>query len=142
MSDEQVDGQEQKEVKEKINSIFITEDNTFDVFITYYHKDEKLFVEGEDEDFDSSEKAKEFTMTFKHPDQGDLSKISLTSNPGISNVEVSDILRLELARVLVLMRKWTLEKELSNENIMNLDPKIVRSIINKMMEKIGTEGMI
>jgi len=137
--------EEQKEEPREMSEIFVTEEDLFDVSSYHYKDDGQLFVKDVDEDFDENKEANEFIMTFKKPSQGDANAIQTTSR--ISGEEGEDIalrdfMQLEFTRFLVLMRSWSLKEEITNESILELNPKIVRAILNGIRDKIGTEGII
>lgn len=130
----------------KFADIFITESDTFDIKIQYYKQDGNVIVSGIDDIFDIKNECSEFTATFKYPDQGDYTSISntakLKTNGVGDNVDVMDFLALEFTRILCLIRKWTIDQPLTNDVIMKMHPKIVKALINKIRDKIGTDGII
>lgn len=131
-------------VKDDFSEIFITEKDTFDVRVRFYKKDGSLVVEGVDDSFDDKQHLNEFTMTFKHPDQGDSAKILSQANKlgtGMENIDVRDLVNLEFSRMMCLIRKWSLEKELSNKNILNMHPKIIKCVVVGLRNKLGMDGI-
>ena len=129
------------------NSIFVTENDTFDVVVELYKDNGKVFVKDVDSNFDITRKAEELKVTIKYPSQGDVeliyaatNKIVDPSNP--QEVSVPDFLRLELSRLLVLIRKWSVSTELTTEKVYQLNPKIVKSIVMKMRTELGMDGII
>lgn len=131
-------------VVEDFSDIFITENDFFDIKIRYHKDGENIFVEGVDESFNKNGVIKEFTVTFKYPDQSDVTRISSTF-PKVSSVgeiDARDFMKLEFSRLLCLIRKWSLNKPVDDGNIMSLNPKIVKSMVSKIREKIGADGII
>ena len=131
--------------KSEFDDIFVTESDTFDITIKYYKKDDILLVEDVDEAFDSKVPCKQFNLTFKYPDQGDSTKITAQAikfGNSLEELDVREFLNLEFTRVLCLVRKWTLDQDLTNQNILKLHPKIVKAIISLVRDKIGTDGII
>jgi len=133
----------------KFADIFVTEQDTFDITVQYYKEAEDLIVCEVDDAFSESHECIEFVVTFKYPNQGDATLIgstasSMAGNLGTSleSLDIRDFLSLELARVLTLVRKWTIDKDLTNQSFLNLHPKVVKSIITQVRNKIGMDGII
>jgi len=132
---------------ENYNDIFITEKNRFTVSVEYY-KDEgnNIIVENVDDNFDKTRKTKKISVTFKYPNQGDVTAIA--NNPIRSNVKsmenltVNDFILLEISRFMCLIREWSLPQKINNETIMNINPKIIKGILSGIRKEIGTEGII
>ena len=83
-------------------------------------------------------------LTFKQPNQGDVTNIIGMVYSGGSKLQPNDVVdftRLELARFMCLIRKWSSDKPIDNENILALNPKIVKAILNKIRESIGADGI-
>jgi hypothetical protein len=130
--------------EDDFSDIFVTEKDTFDISLKYYRKDDKLFVDSVDSDFDNTEVSREILMSFKHPDQSDSDGIVMSSpklNTDLDKVDVRDFVAMEVARIFVLIRKWSVNKSLSRENILSLNPKIIKGMIAKIREKIGMDGI-
>lgn len=132
-------------VKDDFSDVFISENDTFDIFIKYYKKDGKIIVEGVDDDFSSSEPCKSFIVTLKQPDQFDCARIASSSprvNPDLEKFDVREFLAMEMSRFLVIVRKWSLgSKKLDNDAIMNMHPKIIKGILFKIRNQIGMDGI-
>lgn len=137
-----------EESKEKLDAsyfsdIFITEDDRFDVTVKYY-RDGPVIVVDTDDDFDKTKECKELTVTFKNPSQGDAEMIDITG--GGKNIDtglnVREVLKLELARVLVLIRGWSINKPISNESVMGLHPRMIKALTIKLRDIIGMDGII
>jgi len=132
---------------ENYEDIFVSEKDTFNVSIEYY-KDEKnnVIVEGVDDGFDITRKAKKISMTFKVPSQGDVTAISnspIRSNiKNIENMTINEFMTLEMARFMCLIRSWSLPQKINNETLMSISPKIIKGILTKVRNEIGTEGII
>ena len=137
---------EEKKIKvSKFEDIFITENHTFDIVVKYYKKDDKLYVDQVDDEFDQKETYKDFSVTFKYPDQGDTARITAAASsisPNAENIDVRDLINLEFSRVLCLVRKWTLDQPVNNNNILKLHPKIIKGIVVQMRDLIGMDGII
>ena len=130
---------------ENYEDIFITENDKFTISLEYYNNGENIVVEGND-DFDKTKMAKKINVTFKKPSQGDITAISNSpirnSVKNIENLSINDFLLLEIARFLCLIRSWSLPKKISQDTIMSINPKIIKGILAKVREIIGTEGII
>ena len=127
------------------SDIFITESDIFEVIVRYYKKNGMCIVEGVDSDFDILEKSKEFLVVIKYPSQADSSRISMllpVIGSGGEEVDVRQFLQAEMTRFLTLVRKWNLNKELNNDNILSMNPKIIKGILAKIRETLGMEGLI
>ena len=127
--------------------IFITENSTFDISVIFQKDENKILVENVDASFDEKNivDSKSINITFKYPSQGDITEIAnspiRSSVKGLETLSVSDFTLLETARMLCLIRKWSIKKPINNQSIMELNPKIVKAIIYKIREKIGNEGI-
>jgi hypothetical protein len=148
---ESAEGSNESEAEEDKDdfSVFVTEDDLFDIIVRCQMNDGKLLVEEVDEDFDKDGKIKEITFEFKRPSQGDLALINTQSGKWIaSSVSAEDqdvyknLMTMEYARLLVLVRSWNLKESLTTDAVARLDPKIVKSITNQMRDKIGLDGII
>jgi len=123
------------------SDLFITEKDTFDITVRYYKKDE-VFVENVDDVFDSNEPSiKQFSITFKYPNQGDFETImAQNAYKSPDQLKLIDILQMELTRIVVLIRKWTLNAEFAR--LAELDPKVIKGIAQKVREKLGMRGIL
>jgi len=127
---------------------FVADDDTFDISVRFYRDNKKFVVEGIDEDFKKdASNIKELTLTMKYPSQGDTSLITaqarqMNEKIKVENLNVSDFLQVEVIRFLTQVRKWNRPEPLDNENLMNLSPKIIRVILEKIRIEIGIDGII
>lgn len=134
----------EKVIGENFSSVFVTEDDIFDVTLQYYKENGKMYVSGVDDDFDSSKSKDTFVATFKYPSQGD-SEIIMNMSKSTSNgseVTVPDFMKMEVARMMVLIRKWSVGAEVTTEKIYQLNPKIVKGVVHYVRQKLGTDGII
>jgi len=124
------------------SDVFITEKDTFDIKVTYYKMGDELYVESVDDEFDSKkENIKNIDVTFKYPSQGDYeSIIAQNAYKSPDKMTVIDVMQMELTRIVILIRKWSVKAELNR--LVELDPKIVKAIVNKVREKIGLRGIM
>ena len=126
-------------------SVFVTEDDVFTVTLRFYKEKGKMYVSGIDEDFDPTLAKDEFSAVFKYPSQADselinsMAKQNLNSNN--EGVTVPDFIRMEVSRMMVLIRKWSVGAELTSEKIYQLHPKIVKGLIALVRQEIGIEGI-
>ncbi len=132
-------------VEKKIDysDIFVTENDTFEVSVKYYKENGRIYVETVDDKF-SSEDFKTLTVTIKYPDQSD-SMIILSSIPSSKNIEkmeIGDFLSLEFSRLMILIRKWNLDKKITKDTILNVNPKIIKGLLNKIRDHLGAEGLV
>ena len=124
------------------DDIFITENDTFDATIRYYKKDGDLKVEKVDDDFDvNASNIKTITFTCKHPSQGDYQAML---NSGVykdlhENITGIDLTKLEMTRLSLLMRSWTVPKPINE--LINSDPKIVKAMLVCVNDKIGLKAI-
>jgi hypothetical protein len=82
-------------------------------------------------------------MTLKYPSQGDFETImSRVNYKSPESMSILDMYQLEVTRLIVIMRKWSLKKKLIVSELVNMNPKIVKGIINKVRESISTQGLI
>ena len=132
--------------KENANDIFVTENNTFDINIAYYKKDDKVIVKNIDDDFDAENKGiKTLTLTLKYPSQGDCLAIEAIRSTILGNnnsLDVKALLSLEYNRLLILIRKWSLPEKPEESQIASMNPKIVKGIFHELRQRIGLDGLL
>lgn len=133
---------EETEEKDDTSDVFITESDTFDIRISYCKTEGDFCVEGVDDEFDPKNTAvKHVDITFKYPSQGDYETIlAQNAYKTPDKMTLIDVLQMELTRLVVLIRKWSLKAEFSR--MVELDTKIVKAISNKVREKIGIRGIM
>jgi len=131
-----------QEKKEDNSDVFVTEKDTFDISVLYYKVGNDLCVESVDEDFDYKlPVVKHIDMTFKYPCQGDYETIiAQNAYKSPDKMTLIDVMQMELTRLVVLIRKWSLDAEFTR--MVELDTKIVKAIANKVREKIGVKGIL
>ena len=114
----------------------------FDISVLYYKVGNDLCVESVDEDFDYKlPVVKHIDMTFKYPCQGDYETIiAQNAYKSPDKMTLIDVMQMELTRLVVLIRKWSLDAEFTR--MVELDTKIVKAIANKVREKIGVKGIL
>jgi len=121
--------------------LFVTEKTTFEAKVRYY-KDEKngFIVEGVSEEFDEKNKLQEIIVTCKYPSQSDYqSLLNSPSFKGLNDLRAVDVVLLELSRLSLLIRGWSLKQDLAR--IMEMDPRIVKGILWAVSQKIGMQGI-
>jgi hypothetical protein len=123
-------------------SIFIDENDTFDILVRWYKENDKIYVEDSETEFDDNyTNINEFSVTFKYPSQGDYESILRSSNyKSPDEMKMIDLIQMELTRLVILIRKWSLTQNLSR--MIELDPMIIKSITKKVRDKIGMKGII
>jgi len=132
-------------VKNEEDCLFVTENDKFDIVVKYNDNgDGKIIVENVDESFIESDKTKKLTVTLKYPSQGDSDAISraITKGKNMTDYDIKDFLGLEVVRFMVLARGWSIKKDLNTENIMLLNPRIIKAMVLNVREKIGMDGII
>jgi hypothetical protein len=124
------------------SDIFVEENDTFDVKVNYYKKDNSLFVENVDTEFDITNAGlKSFTVTFKYPSYLDMQTVH--SNIQIASedqLNLSGLIKMQNTRILVLVRKWSLSDGL--EKIDKIGTKFMKAIRVLVMNEIGMEGIM
>ena len=129
---------EVKETKITHNSIFINEKDTFDISVEYYEDGKQIIADRSSTEFDSLHKdMKKFTVTFKCPNQRDYFLIK--SSGELNNA--SDVLNLEIVRIGVLIRSWTLDADIETK-LSELHPKITQSLVLGVRDIIGFDGIM
>ncbi len=125
------------------DSPFVTDEDTFDVKINYYKDNKKIVVEGTD-GFDDKKEKSSIVFTIRYPSQADceliMQRADSISRPG-KELDVSTLLKMEAIRFMILVKAWNIDKELNNDNIMDLHPDIVRRTLIKIREEITTNGI-
>ncbi len=82
-------------------------------------------------------------MVLKHPSQGDCSAIAMSGLANASTeMDLKDMLELELHRIFILMRSWSLSRELNQMNVLSLEPDIVQGLIRKVRDEIGLTAIM
>ena len=142
---EEIVEETKEEIKEEADvneSIFITEDDVFDVKIRWYKVDNELFIEESDSEFDVDFKdIHAFSVTFKYPSQGDYEVImNSTVYRSPDEMKIADIVQMELTRMVTLVRGWDLKQDISR--MVQLDPFIIKAILQKLRELIGMKGIL
>lgn len=124
------------------SDVFITEKDTFDIKFGYYKVGGDFCVESVDDEFDPKNPlVKTIEVTFKYPSQGDYEGIiSRNEYKSPDKMTIIDVMQMELTRLVVLIRKWSIKAEFSK--MVELDPKIVKAMTNKVREKIGVKGIL
>ena len=128
--------------KDVNDAIFITENDTFDVKVRWQNLGNKIYVEDGDVEFDEEYgNINEFTVTFKYPSQGD-SEIIMNSGTyhNQNEIKLTDVIRLELARLVTLVRRWSLKQDLSR--MVDLDPNIIKAILTGVRNEIGMKSIL
>ena len=124
--------------------VFISEEDVFDVVVKYSEVEGRILVSSVDDNWVDSEDASKVVLTFKYPSQGDYDTISHSTKDNImgNDFDIKQLRGLEFMRVLILIRKWSFDMPLTNENMLKLNTKIAKAIIIGVREKIGMEGII
>lgn len=126
-----------------LDDIFITEKNTFDVSLKLQKFNKKIISDIHD-NFDYKKPSQEIKMTFKYPSQGD--SLTIQDRAGkmdFSNgIDMNDLMKAQLSRLIVLSRSWTLNKKCTPDNILTLDIDVIKGIMVKIYDEIQLEGII
>jgi hypothetical protein len=143
--EEKNNGDEQNDKNKKSSpdeDIFITEEDTFNIELNWYKDGGKIFVDGEDVEYDPDfEDIRTLGMTFKFPSQGDYEIIMGSATyKSPDDVNVSDIIQMEITRMVTLVRAWTLDQKL--ERMVELDPNIIKGALRKIRNVIGMKGIL
>jgi hypothetical protein len=126
-------------------SPFIDDNDTFDIVIKYYKDGKKFFVENITDDFDIAKSCNSIVITVRYPSMADCSSINSRVHilfPNRENWDVRELVQLELVRLMVLIKKWDLKEELSNDSLLKLSPDIIKSIHAQIQKEIGMTGII
>lgn len=140
-------GEKEISIKKVKQSPFITEDDIFDVSVKFYREGQTIKVEGVDEDFDSKNDAEVIRCSFKYVSEGDAVSIAAMINSynihkSFDDMTIHDYSCYELVRFMVLLRKWSLDEEISNESIFKLHPRIVKALCRGITNVIATDGLV
>lgn len=122
--------------------IFVTENDTFTVTIRYYKVGSKIKVEKVADDFDDKHtEIKSFTMTFKYPSHGDYEGIMNSSTyKSPDQMKVSDVIQMELSRMVTLFRSWSLNQDITR--MIEMDPDILKAACSLIRDEIGLKGIL
>lgn len=125
-------------------SPFVSEDDLFKISVEFYREGVKVYVKGITDNYDVSHEDKDvIDITLKYPDQGDQSAIASGSNFIGDDIDVTQFTRLELSRMMLLIRSWNLEENCrSQEAIMRLHSHIIKSVLEGIREEINVDGII
>ncbi|MFA5312398.1 MAG: hypothetical protein WC375_03640 [Methanomassiliicoccales archaeon] len=128
------------------DSPFIEETDQFDVTVTYYRKGIDVVVDGISENFDANVPSSTATFTFKCVSCGDSEVIGNMvghKKMGLAeHMSLRDLMEMEFARLMALIRKWSFPEELNNENILKLPVKIIKKLHFELRERLGMDGII
>jgi len=154
---EKIEVKEEKEVKDQpekdkekvikeIISPFVTEDDLFNVTVQYYRDGKKMVVQNVDDDFNKTKDCAFIELKIKYPSQGDCDIIAeqgkVNSDIVLDQLNIREFMKLEFVRFLCLVRKWSLDLELNNTNIMTLHPSIIRAILYDVREELAMDGIL
>jgi len=130
------------EIKDVNDDLFITEDDTFTITVRWYKDNGKLKVEKVSDDFDINNKEiNSFTVTFKYPSQGDYEGLMSTNfYKSPDQMKLSDIVQVEVGRMVNLVRKWSLKQDMAK--MIDLDPDIIKAMVNLVRDEIGLKGIL
>lgn len=129
------------EDKDENEEIFVSEKDLFDCEIKYYKENGVFVVEGVDDNFVLNKADKTLSFSCKYPSITDLTTImNAISGKDVSHFKTSDYVLLELARLSLLLRKWSLKQDINR--IHDINPKFVKAMIVKVQEKIGMQGLV
>ena len=125
---------------ESMDDIFVTEQNTFECEVEFYRDNDNIIVKNVDDNFDATHAGiRKITFSCKYPSQGDYEM--MLNSPTYRNMQNSfrpiDMVALELTRLTILIRSWSLPQEFSR--MVELDPKIVRGMTFAVSNKIGNK---
>ena len=127
------------------SSPFITAEDVFNISIDYYREGVKVIVEGNDKYDDKKEKSSIGFMV-RYPSQADVETIMQGCKDILvdvdENMDLRKFIKIELFRFLTLVKAWSVEQPISNENIMNLHPDIIKAVLAKVRSELGTNGII
>jgi hypothetical protein len=131
-----------EDTQDDSSDVFITENDTFDIKISYYKVGKDFCVESVDPEFDpKNPDVKYIEMTFKYPSQGDYETIiAQNAYKTPDKMTLIDVLQMELTRLVILIRKWSLKAEFNR--MIDLDTKIVKAMANKVRDNIGVKGIL
>ena len=146
MAEETVVAIPAKDTDKGINEsmLFVTENNRFDISVKFNDDNGDIIVERVDDKFTITDKTQELIVTIKYPSQGDYDLIGQSFGKGLMGKEfdVKDFIALEIVRLFTLIRKWSMKKTLNQESLLQLKPKIVKSILAGVRDKIGMDGIL
>lgn len=141
-NEEKIDNNEKKIDEDDVHEgIFIKESDTFDIKIRWYKINNMVFTDDSDEFEDKLDGINEFTVTFKYPSQGDYEIImGSVSYKSLDEMKLPDLIKMELTRLVTLIRKWSLKQDINR--MAQLDPVIIKSMLNKVREELGMRGIL
>ena len=125
------------------SDLFVTDDDTFDITVRYYIKDNKkheFIIEGESEEFKDGDHVKSFNITFSYPCLEDLKSIADTSQSLAEVSFMNKVIGQEYNHLLILVKSWTLPRDTAW--FAKLDANLINSIVAKVREKIGLSGIL
>jgi len=137
-----------KAVDSLVSSPFVDQDARFDVSVNFVRIGENVFVENKDEDYQEKvdevgkDKVAAIVVSFKYPDTGDCDQITLGSTHTGVQLQFKDFTKLELIRMLVLIKGWNQPMPLDNQEILKLHPKITRAILDGLIDRLGNDGLV
>ena len=149
MSEETTPTQETKndvqQIKQDDNSdLFVKETDTFECKVRFYRKDNAFVVENVDEEFndkDEKNNVREIVFKCKYPSSLDLqTMLGSEYYKSMGELKASDLTMLQLQRLSILIRSWSLPQELSE--LFKIDVRVVKGMLIAISSKIGMNGII
>lgn len=136
------------EVKSVVeDSPFIADDDLFEIVVEYYKDNKKIVVKDVAETFDENRPRSTITFKIKYPSQADCETMFVKGREGGNFMQDGEInLRsfyyMETMRLLSLVRSWSDPRELNNKSVLDLQPDIIKAVLSKIRDEIGTTGII
>jgi len=78
-------------------------------------------------------------VSFKYPSQQDHEIITGTYNSK-TEISIADINNLEVTRLIVLIRDWNIDADITR--LTELDPKIIKGLVEKVRDVLGVQSII
>ena len=125
------------------DSIFVDEDDIFEISVSYYIEDGELIVEDDNKFKKDKDSVKALKMTLSYPDLGTTRALAGAGINIVSgDVSYTQLKEAQILRMIVLAKSWSEKSECNDESISKLKQKIVDVILEKISNEIGMQAIL
>jgi len=125
------------------DSIFVDEDDIFEISVSYYIEDGELIVEDDNKFKKDKDSVKALKMTLSYPDLGTTRALAGAGINIVSgDVSYTQLKEAQILRMIVLAKSWSEKSECNDESISKLKSKIVDVILEKISDEIGMQAIL
>ena len=125
------------------DSIFVDEDDIFEISVSYYIEDGELIVEDDNKFKKDKDSVKALKMTLSYPDLGTTRALAGAGINIVSgDISYTRLKEAQILRMIILAKSWSEKSECNDESISKLKSKIVDVILEKISDEIGMQAIL